>query len=308
METKILTDSLNHSLQMYRYPTTKKPLKGVVHLIHGASEHFARYGLFAEFLNKQGYDVVGIDFLSHGLSTDSWDYVHFGDTLGSQVAYEGITLTQQYIKEHYPNTKIYLLGHSMGSFLARKALIDQGDLYDKVILSGSAFVPPFMANFGIHLCRLIAKCKGPRTVSKLVQNMAIDANPRKMRKKRIIKGQNEEWLTKDVQVQQYYAQSKMCGQPFTVKANQDMFEWLAYVHDWSKVGQGPKEKPLFFLSGQDDALGNFGKGINKLAEKFERLGYQSVKVKLYPHNRHEVLNETNKETVWNDVLEFIEAK
>ena len=155
METKILYDSRNNPIHLYHYVSKQPTIHGVVHLIHGASEHFARYGMYADFMNKSGYHVIGIDFLAHGLSSSNLSTVHFADTLGNQIAYEGITLTQEAIKEWYPTLPVFLVGHSMGSFLARKAIIEKPTFYEKVILSGTAFVPRLLSGFGLFLCDVI---------------------------------------------------------------------------------------------------------------------------------------------------------
>lgn len=306
METMFLEDSRKHKLQLYVYPAAGNA-KGVIHVLHGASEHFARYGLFAEFLNRSGYHVVGIDFLAHGLSADTLAYVHYADKEGDVLAYEGVTIVQDYIKKQYPALPVFLLGHSMGSFLARKALIDTPDFYQKAVISGTAFVPGLLSGVGKLLCSVIALFKGPKAVSPLIQNMAIDANPTKMRKDGIIGTRNVEWLTKDESVQNYYESSPMCGQPFTVAANKDMFVWLSYVNALKNIKRGNKATPLFFASGKNDALGGYGKDVLKLVELFRQSGYQNVQVKIYENDRHEILNETDKEAVWADVLQFLNA-
>lgn len=306
METLFLEDSRKQKLQLYVYPA-KTTAKAVVHLLHGASEHFARYGLFAEYLNSHGYHVLGIDFLGHGLSADTHAYVHYADRFGDVIAYEGVSLVQAHIKKQYPTLPVFLLGHSMGSFLARKALIDTPDFYQKAVISGTAFVPGTLSKVGGLLCSLIALFKGPKAVSPLIQGMAIDANPTKMRKDGIIGKRDVEWLTKDEAIQNYYESSPMCGQPFTVAANKDMFRWLTYVNAKKNIARGNKTTPILFASGQNDALGGYGKDVSRLAAFFKTLGYQHVSLKLYENDRHEILNETDKDVVWNDVLQFFKA-
>jgi alpha-beta hydrolase superfamily lysophospholipase len=306
MNKLILQDSQGNHLHCYVYPALISPAKAVVHIIHGASEHFARYGLFAEFLNQNGYEVVGVDFLAHGLSAQTYDYVHYSDKNGDVLAYEGVTLVQDYIKANYPSLPVFLLGHSMGSFLARKALIDRPGFYQKAVISGTAFVPGSLSAVGKLLCKIIAAFKGPKYVSPLIQGMAIDANPTKMRKDGIIKDRNVEWLTKDVQIQNYYESSPMCGQPFTVAANKDMFTWLSYVNNKKNIARSDKQTKLLFISGAHDALGGYGSDVRKLAELFQTLGHPSTDLKIYDNDRHEILNETDKDVVYKDILQFFQ--
>lgn len=299
-----LQDYHGNSIHIYLYEPLEE-IKAVVQIIHGASEHFARYGLFSEFLAKNGFLVIGCDIIGHGLSTDNLDYVHFADKNGDLLAYESVVLVKEYIEKNYPDYPFYLLGHSMGSFLARKLIIDFPETYKKVVISGTAFTPKMLVSVGILLTKTIKLFKGPKYVSKLIQDMSIDANQKKMRKDKIIDGINEEWLTRDKVIQQYYHNSRMCGQPFSVAANLDMFKWIKFVNNKKNIASGNLELPHFFISGGHDALSNYGSQIKVLVAKMKELGYKNIDYKIYPEARHEVLNEINKNEVYNDVLDFL---
>ncbi|MGD9909294.1 MAG: alpha/beta fold hydrolase [Candidatus Izemoplasmatales bacterium] len=304
MRKVVLKDSRSNPIHIYVYEPTEK-IKGIVHIIHGASEHFARYGLFAEYLNQSGYLVIGCDMLGHGLSTETTDYVHFADKEGSKIGFESILLVKDYILEHYKDLPVYIMGHSMGSFLARKMLIEYPDIYKKGIISGTAYVPGVVTTFGILLTGTIGLFKGKKYVSEFVQNMAIDANPAKMKKDGIIGDFKEAWLTKDETIQQYYHHSAMCGQPFTVTANMNLFEWLAFVNSKSNIRKAKKETPLFFVSGKNDPLSNYGDTVIQLVSIYKKLGFKSIQYKLYENDRHEILNETDHDVVFKDLLDFL---
>ena len=265
MKKIILKDYKQNSIHVYIYEP-KKEILGVVQIIHGASEHFARYGVFAEFLNKKGYLVIGCDILGHGLSTNTLEYVHFDDKDGDILAYESILLVKEYIEKTYPDVDTFVLGHSMGSFIARKLLIDFPGFYKKAVISGTACVPKITVIGGLFITGLIKMFKGPKYVSALIQNMAIDSNPNRMKKDGIIDTAGEQWLTRDKKIQQYYKNSNMCGQPFTVTANLDLFKWIKFVID---------------------------------------SGFNAVQMKLYKDCRHEVLNELNKDEVYSDIFNFL---
>jgi len=298
-----LKDYQGNSIHVYEYKPEKE-VKAVVQIIHGASEHFARYGMFSEFLAKEGYLVIGCDIIGHGLSTDNYDYVHFADKNGDLLAYESVVLVKEYIEKNYPENDYYILGHSMGSFLARKLIIDFPNFYKKAVLSGTAYPPKMLIASGTFLTKVVKFFKGPKYVSKLIQDMAIDSNQKKMRKDKIISGINEEWLTRDEIIQQYYHNSKMCGQPFTVSANLDMFAWIKFVCNTKNLESGNFDLPHMFISGGHDALSNYGEQIKILVNKMKTIGYKDVNFKIYPEARHEVLNELNKEEVYQDVLSF----
>jgi alpha-beta hydrolase superfamily lysophospholipase len=304
MKQFTLEDYQKNKIHIYQYEPEGE-IKGVVQIVHGASEHFARYGIFSEFLNKQGYLVLGCDIIGHGLSTDNYDFVHFADKNGDLLAYESVLLIKEYIEKNYPNQEYFLIGHSMGSFIARKLVLDFPDFYKKVVISGTAHPPKAIINIGIALTKIIKFFKGPKYVSQLIQNMGIDANHKKMRKDKIISGINEEWLTRDELIQQYYQKSNMCGQPFTVSANLDMFKWLKFVNDKQAIKSGKLTLPHLFISGGHDPLSDYGKQIVKLVDKMKEYGYENISMKIYPEARHEVLNEINKDEVFNDILKFL---
>lgn len=304
MKQFIMNDSLNNDIHTYVYSTSKKA-KGVVQIIHGASEHFARYGIFAEYLNQQGYHVVGHDILGHGLSTKTLDYVHFADKDGHRLAYGSVVLVKSWIQKEYPELPLYLLGHSMGSFLARKLLLDFPADYQKAIISGTAYPSKALLVSGRILTSLVRLFKGPKYVSRLIQNMSIDANPIQMKKDGIIDKLGEAWLTRDKKIQDYYKHSPMCGQPFTVQANLDMFKWIHDCNRTKRIKNGNHHQPIFFISGGHDPLSSYGKDIKRLVDKMQAYGYDHLQYKIYPEARHEVLNEINHLDVYKDVLAFL---
>lgn len=306
MQKLILHDSANNDIHVYLYEPAEKPYKGIVHIIHGASEHFARYGLFAEFLNQNGYAVIGADLLGHGLSTPTTDYVHFADHNGGELAFESVTLVKDYIAQNFAGLPAYLLGHSMGSFLARLTILRYPDFYKKAVISGTAYMPKFMMGAASLLGSLIRAFKGPRAISPLMNQMGMEAfNPKMVKDGLIPKdGLPEQWLTKNVEIQQYYHDSPMCGQPFTVAAYCDLTGWLKVINNYANIKKGNLDMPLFFFSGALDPVSNYGKEVEKLVSDFMRAGYKSVVLKLFANDRHEVLNELDNQTAYHDVLDF----
>jgi alpha-beta hydrolase superfamily lysophospholipase len=194
----------------------------------------------------------------------------------------------------------------MGSFLARQRLIAVPDFYRKAVISGTTTVAAMTTKVAILLCGLIIAFKGPRYVSPMIQKMAIDACPALLRKDGIIKERDVEWLTKDVEIQNYYFNSPMCGQPFTVSANRDVFRWMGFVDAVRNIDKGNKATPLLFICGGNDPLSHYGKDVRALVDVFHSRGYGDVALHVYEGDRHEVLNELDKDKVWADVLAFLE--
>ncbi|MBN2539920.1 MAG: alpha/beta hydrolase [Bacilli bacterium] len=305
MEKIILKDYQENPIHVYIYQPEGE-IKGIVQMVHGAAEHMARYGVFAEFLNQHGYLAIGCDMLGHGLSTDNLDYVHFADKDGDILGYESIVLVKEYIEKTYPGIDVFLYGHSMGSFLARKLILDFPDFYKKVILSGTTYVSKGLKLAGSFIISVIRLFKGPRYVSKFVNGLAVDANPAKMRKAGLIGQKDAEWITRDEAVQQYYHNSNMCGQPFSIQANYDLIQWTSFVDNLKNIDMGNKEMPILLAAGSMDPVSNYGKEIKTLYDFMKKLGYENVDMKLYPDCRHEIHNELIKDEVFQDYLDFLD--
>jgi alpha-beta hydrolase superfamily lysophospholipase len=304
MQKFILKDSQNNDIHVYVY-SPKTPPIGVVHIIHGAVEHFARYGMFAKFLNQAGFVAIGCDILGHGLSTPTNDYAHFADKHGDKLAYESVTLVKDYINSHFPNLDKYVLGHSMGAFLARKIVIDYPDEYKKTIWTGTSMYDLVSVSLGILISNMIICAKGPRYLSKFIDNLAIGALAKKAKKAGLIDRLNEGWLTKDETIQEYYHGSPMCGQPMTVSANRDLFRWIKYIttrKNWTRM---KKDLPILIASGSKDPISDFGKKIPPLVEQLKKAGYNQVDMRLFADDRHEILNELDREDVYQVIVDFI---
>ncbi|HOP57142.1 MAG TPA: alpha/beta hydrolase [Bacillota bacterium] len=300
----ISKDSQGNPIHIYLYEPQEKPV-GVVMIIHGASEHFARYGLFSEYLNKSGFVVAGCDILGHGLSTDTTAYVHFSDKNGDSQAFESVLLVKDLITEKYPDLPKYVFGHSMGSFLARKLCIDYPDYFQKAVWTGTGFVSKSTIIMGKVIGKLLIMFHGPRYVSKFINGIAIDAYPKKMRERGIISGIDEEWLTKDKAIQDYYHNSPICGQPFTLGANLAMAKWADYVNKPVNIAKMNHDLPIFIGSGQNCPLGDFGKGVTRLYELMKKQGFKNVELNIYPDDRHEILNELDRDKVYKDIIDFL---
>ena len=195
----------------------------------------------------------------------------------------------------------------MGSFLARLTLLRYPDFYKKAVISGTGYMSKLLMFGASFIGGLIRLFKGPRYVSPLMNKLGLESYNAKMIKDGLIPkdGLPEQWLTKNVEIQQYYHDSPMCGQPFTVTAYADLMVWLKFINNYANIKKGNLDMPLFFLSGALDPVSNYGKEVEKLVSDFMRAGYKSVVLKLFANDRHEVLNELDNQTAYRDILDFL---
>lgn len=276
--------------------------KAILQIAHGMVEFIDRYEDFANYLCEQGFLVTGNDHIGHGGSVNSqeeWGY--FTKENGNQVLLDDIYELTKITKKEYPNKPYFLLGHSMGSFYGRQYLCEHGSELDGAIIMGTGFEPLMTVKAGMMVCKLIASFKGWKYRSNLVNNMAFGAYNKKFEPTRT----RADWLTKDEKIVDYYINEPRCSFQFTLNGYYNMFSGIARLHDETYLNKMPKDLPILFVSGQDDPVGSFGKEVEESAQSVKKIGCKNVEVKLYPNDRHEILNETDKKQVYEDLHNWL---
>lgn len=290
-----------HSRIAYRLYTPEgfDPI-GVVQISHGMSEHIARYDEFARYLCEQGYAVCGNDHLGHGESAPALDALgYFAPENGWDFLVRDLKGLTEIMKERFPELPYFLLGHSMGSFLARMYLTRYGDELSGAMISGTTGPNPG-ASAGSALAKLIQKKKGGRFRSSMIDRLAFGTYNARCSEKRT----KFDWLSREQSVVDDYIEDPYCGFLFTVSAFIDLFSLIGMISQKEWARAVPKRLPILLMSGDQDPVGEYGKGIRVV---YKRLVEQncSVRMKLYPGGRHEMLNETNRQQVYQDVLRFL---
>ncbi len=273
----------------------------ILQIAHGMVEFIDRYENFAKYLCSKGILVVGNDHLGHGGSVNSqeeWGY--FGED-GNRHLLEDMHKLTLLTKEKYPGLPYFLMGHSMGSFYARQYLFDYGDELDGAIIMGTGLEPLYKIKGGMFLCKLIAQFKGWDYRSEFVNNMAFGAYGKKFEPLRT----RADWLSKDEKLVDWYVNEPRCSFLFTLNGYYSMFEGISRLHDKTLLEKVPKDLPLFFVSGQDDPVGSFGKEVETSVQTLKDAGVKNIDLKLYPNDRHEILNETDKEVVYVDLYNWL---
>lgn len=273
-------------------------VKAVVQVIHGMAEHIDRYEAMAKELNAAGYAVAGINHRGHGPNADLLGY--FADKNGWDVILrDQLALTAQ-LKKLFPGKRIVLLGHSMGSFLAREyAMAHSGDI-DVLILSGTGHYDRMMCLGGKLLAKLSSKTKPAEGVNKI----AFTGNNKPFEPART----PFDWLSRDEKQVDRYIQDRLCGFTFTGAAFADFFGGLIRLTKTERLAAVRKDLPVYLMSGEMDPVGQMGKGVKITAQEYRDAGLRDVKVKLYPDARHELMNETNREEVLKDLIAYLDKK
>lgn len=275
-------------------------IKGIFQMAHGMEDHKERYSEFLEYICKLGYVTVTSDHRGHGKSVRSnEDFGYFYDDTGKYIV-EDLHQVTMYIKERYPNKKVILMGHSMGSLVIRNYIQDYDNDIDKLIVCGSPSNNDSI-NFGISLCKLMIKFKGDRYRSNFFQKITV-GNFNKSYKKE----DNNAWLTKSKKLLNSYKNDPLCNFNFTLNGYLNLFILLKNTYDKKLYKVKNKDLCILFISGSDDkALGTVKKWYESQVFLSE-LGYSKISSKLYDGLRHEIINEDNNQNIYLDIVEFIE--
>ena len=279
--------------------------RAVLQMTHGMVEYIGRYEQLACWLADRGVAAVGHDHLGHGGSVVSREeYGYFGRPDGNRLLLDDIHRVTRWAKAlpELEGLPWFLLGHSMGSFYARQYLCEYGGELQGAILMGTGWQPRAAARAGRALCHLLAAFHGWRYRSKLVDSMAFGGYNRSFRPARTSK----DWLNRDEKEVDRYLSEERCSFRFTLNGYDSLFTALERLCDKELLARAPKDLPVLFLSGDDDPVGNRGRGVQKAAQSLRDAGMRRVEVKLYPGARHELLVELNRQEVFADIGGFIQ--
>ncbi|MDO4516417.1 MAG: alpha/beta fold hydrolase [Bacillota bacterium] len=279
-------------------------VRAVLQISHGMVEYIERYEDFACYLAERGFLVTGNDHLGHGgsIRTEE-DFGYFAEPDGNGAVLADLRRLTELTKSAYPDLPYFLLGHSMGSFYARQYLCDYGGELDGAIIMGTGCQPRGMVRMGKVLCGVLARVKGWRYRSEFVDNLAFGGYNKRFEPARTPK----DWLTRDEKIVDAYLADARCSFRFTLNGYYSMFTGIDRLYDPGLLARMPRDLPVFFVAGAEDPVGDFSKGVLRAVEMFRKAGMQRVDCKLYPGDRHEILNELDRQTVYEDLYHWMEA-
>lgn len=301
----VLSSDGTHKLAGIVYSPEGK-VKGFFHVVHGMTEHMERYYGLLETLAENGWVSFGYDHPGHGktaLNDEELGYIAAKD--GWDILAKDVKTFAHGVMAEYASEEgklpYVLMGHSMGSFIVRVAA-EKYVTPTKLIVMGTSGENK-AAGAGLALVGLLKKLKGEKHISPLLENIAFGSY-----NKRFGGGTKDDpkpWLTTDGEVRKKYYADKFCMFKFTVSAMGDLIRLIKECNrpDWFK--NIPKTLPIYLVSGSDDPVGNYGKGVTEVYSRLKNAGCD-VKYKLYEGARHEILNDFTREECIKDIIAFAE--
>ena len=290
-----------HKIHAELYVPKEREYKGIVQIAHGMVDYVGRYRALAEFLTDKGYVVAGNDHLGHGGSVSSKDdFGYFAKKGGAELVISDLHTMNEYLKTEFPTLPIVLLGHSMGSFIARLYVEKYPHTVKGAVIHGTAG-PNRLLPFGKALSAIVSVIRGERYRSKIIKSLAFSGYNSKFTKE---EGSNA-WLTRDTELVKNKDLDERSGFIFTTSGYRDLFRFLGRSNSKDWFNNYPKELPTLIVSGDMDPVGAYGKGPSYVYKKLLISGCREIELKLYPGARHELFNETNRQEVFEDLAEWL---
>lgn len=278
------------------YKEAQKP-KAIIQIAHGMAEHIQRYKPFANYLMEQNIFVYGNDHRGHGQTgVKQGLFGFFSKTDGFVKTTADLYEVTKQIKQDHPNTPLFLYGHSMGSFLARRYIQDHSRAIDGVILSGTGFHSFFTTQLGKTIARILP----PGEKSNLMNTLAFGSYNKKTTNKTAF-----DWLTNDETAVQTYIDDPHAGFVPTARFFYDLMDGLQDIRDQKRNATIQKDLPMLLVSGDADPVGDYAKGVWKTADLYEHAGLVNIVTMLFADRRHELLHEQNKQEVYTAIYQWL---
>ena len=280
----------------------QRETKAILQISHGMVEYIVRYDDFAKHLNQQGILVIGNDHLGHGQSVlDESEFGYFGKEKGSAVVDDLYEVTKYAKKQYGENIPYFLMGHSMGSFIARRYLMTYGEKITGAIISGTGYKTAPVLAVAFFFTAVTKFFHGERYRSPFMKWLVFHTYNRKIAD---VKTKND-WLTRDAAVVAAYNENPYCKFSFTVNGYETLFGAIKYIQKQNNWEETPKQLPILMIAGEEDPVGSYGKDVKKVYKKYQQLGCNHIELKLYQDDRHELVNELDREVVYADISQWI---
>ncbi|MCI8695967.1 alpha/beta fold hydrolase [uncultured Acetatifactor sp.] len=284
-------------------PEDTGQVRCVLQVVHGMAEYAERYEEFAAYLVERGFVVTGDDHLGHGKSVgQGGKQGYFCEQDPATVLVRDVHRLKKLTEELYPGVPYVLMGHSMGSFITRNYLCRYGTGISGAVIMGTGMQPKAV----LDMARLVAGIQklfcGSGHVSRLLDRLAFGGYGRGITDRRTA----FDWLSRDRERVDRYIADPMCGFTFTVNGFGALFELVLRLYSPENLAAVPRELPVFMVSGDADPVGDYGKGVRRAYDSLVAAGLTDIRLKLYPGGRHELLNETNRSQVMQDICRWVE--
>ncbi|MCI7550831.1 MAG: alpha/beta hydrolase [Actinomycetaceae bacterium] len=288
------------SLAYYEWRPKEHPggVHGVVQLAHGMVEHLGRYADFAQYLAEQGYVVVGADHRGHGKSASADAPLgYFGDDIAWEVVAHDLDVVRRYAQSRFPGLPYVMFGHSMGSFLLRIYLSRKATGLAGAAIIGSGQWPGLLGVLGLGLARTLSTCN-PTGTGTVLDKLAFGPYNKPFEGRTSF-----DWLSRDLGNVDRYIADPLSGFVPSNAFYAELFHGLRMANQPEAFLINP-EIPLYIASGEVDPVGG-ASAVDAIASQYREAGMTDIETHVYPNDRHEIFNETDKDAVWADFATWL---
>lgn len=277
------------ALQCYAWKPDSPP-KAVVVIAHGLGEHARRYSRFATALNRSGFSVTAIDHRGHGATGSP-------DNLGNFLSpgWEGLVADLGQLvaesRHRHPNLPLFLFGHSMGSFAAQHFVLDHSHVIDGLVLSGSAAMD--------KLIESILSAAASSEESSTFSPFNAPFEPART---------DFDWLSRDEREVDAYIADPLCGFDLEEASNISMVSSAAVLAEPNSLAKVRGDLPVLLTAGDADPINNGLAFLEELERRYRACGIQDLDTQYYSGGRHEMLNETNREDVTRNIIDWLNTR
>lgn len=291
-------------LHAVRYtPDNDEDIRCVVQIVHGMSEYVERYEEFAQYLTSKGIVVTGEDHMGHGKSVGKDGKLgYFCEQDPATVLVRDVHRLKKATQTIYPDVPYVIVGHSMGSFIARNYMFRYGTGITGAVIMSTGMPDKKLMTIARAVAALQKAFLGSRHVSETINKMVFGKynaeiiNPRT----------DFDWLSRDAERVDKYIEDHLCGFTFTVNGFATLFELVMRLYREDNLERIPKNLPVLLIAGTADPVGDYGRGVRKTYEMLDSVGLEKLQMKLYEEGRHELLNETIRSVVAQDIYQWID--
>jgi len=277
--------------------------RGIIQIAHGMTEHAGVYTDFIAALLEAGYGVYAHDHKGHGKTVKrEEDYGHFEPNVGWNEAVSDVIFVSETIRKEQ-TCPLFLLGHSMGSFLSRRAVQLKGELYDGFLISGTGGNPGILGSIGHKVATIEMKLRGAKTKSPMLNFLSFGNFNSHFKPNRT----EFDWLSSDNSQVDKYIADPLCGFICTTSFYRELFSGVLEVNKLDEFKKTPKNLPIHIFSGDRDPVGDMGKGVKEVYENYKKCDVRDVTLRLYENGRHEMFHEVNRDEVFQDLISWLDG-
>ncbi len=275
--------------------------RATVQILHGLSEHSARYERFARYLAGRGFNVVSHDHRGHGgTRAEDAPVGVFAAKQGWKQVVEDALAVEDAARRRFPDTPHILFGHSMGGVIAMNhAMARKGDV------AGLAVWNSNLALGGrANLMRLVLGVEGLFKPA-AAPSAWMDALSFKSWGKAVKGARTDfDWLSRLPEEVDAYVADPLCGGPASISLWRDLIELAERGADENRLLAMRKDLPVHLAAGGQDPATDKGAAMKTLAARLYNGRFTDATMRFDPQGRHETLNDEGFEAAMGDFADW----